>query len=443
MKKDWKAIKWLYDELPELVSEGVIGHDSAEALRRRYGEVPPRDSSKLILTLFSILGALLVGAGLIMIVAHNWNILDRLARTFVALLPLTASLCALGFIYIRNETRAAIVEPLCAFQTLALGAAMGIIGQTYNVGGEFSTLLLFWCVAAIPLAYIFDSVIAGSLCVGILSWHLCESYQALESWQAWLGMAAVIPYVAKVMLKERGSGRAAFLGWCAAIGTTISVVDIFTFHSYGYSSSIELLALPCFFSALFFAGAIPEGPSLPAWRNPLRTAGAIGAGIMAIVISLDKYMDIRIWSPSYGVDALTYAFLAFCVAGVAILCMRRRFWDIPFGLVGLLAFVSSLCASPFGHSTYDPSLILQTVFSIAALALGVISMVSGVREDSFGRLNGGIVIVMAWLIGKFFSSDLDFLFKGLLFIVLGGAFIAFNVMMIIKRRKASRKEVAA
>lgn len=433
MKRDFKAIKWLYDELPELVSDGVLGQGAADALKLRYGEIPKRDSRTLLLTILSILGASLVGIGLIMILAHNWDGLGREVRTLVALGPLAATLCALGyFVVFKRDSRPLLVEPLCAFQTLALGAAMAIIGQTYNMGGELSTLLLFWCVAAMPLAYVLDSVMAAVLCVCVLTWHFCAAPDSFESWQAWLGLAAVVPYVVQVIVKESGSGRAALLGWFAATGATVSTFGVIS-QCHGRT---ELVAVPCLFSALYLAGTLSSGNELPAWRNPLRTAGAIGAGIMTVVMSLGACHDFSFDFGSSGSDILLYLLLAVCVAGLAALAIKRRLWDIPFGLVGPLTFATALSTA----NITDIDFVSGMLFSAMTLLLGTLGIVSGVRANSAGSLNGGILLVFAWIIARFFISDLDFLTKGLIFIALGIVFIVVNVVFVRRRRAIAGKE---
>ena len=38
MKKNRRAIQWLFEELPDLVSGGVLSDESAQKLRAHYGE---------------------------------------------------------------------------------------------------------------------------------------------------------------------------------------------------------------------------------------------------------------------------------------------------------------------------------------------------------------------------------------------------------------------
>ena len=77
----------LLDALPELVREGLITADQADRIHMRYA-APQEQSGNRMLLLFSILGGLLIGLGLILVVAHNWEDLSRTTRTVFAFLPM-------------------------------------------------------------------------------------------------------------------------------------------------------------------------------------------------------------------------------------------------------------------------------------------------------------------------------------------------------------------
>jgi len=63
---------WITQVLPELVREGLITADQAERIRARYAADPQRSGNRMLLV-FAILGSLLVGLGIILIIAHNWD----------------------------------------------------------------------------------------------------------------------------------------------------------------------------------------------------------------------------------------------------------------------------------------------------------------------------------------------------------------------------------
>ena len=71
----------------ELLEANVISEETAEKIREYY-QIKKEDSTNKLFIVFGILGALLVGLGLILIIAHNWDELSRTTKIIFAFLPL-------------------------------------------------------------------------------------------------------------------------------------------------------------------------------------------------------------------------------------------------------------------------------------------------------------------------------------------------------------------
>lgn len=128
-----KALRWLYQELPELVGGGVISADAARKIREHYGEVEKGGGRRIALTVCGILGAVLIGAGIILILAHNWDDLSRPVRTMLSLAPLIVSqIIGLWILWTGRES-AAWREGTAAFLTLLIGSSIALVGQTYHI----------------------------------------------------------------------------------------------------------------------------------------------------------------------------------------------------------------------------------------------------------------------------------------------------------------------
>ena len=85
---DKRAIRWLYQELPELTAKGVISQEAAGKIRQHYGELKPANKTPVILIICGVLGALLIGLGIILLLAHNWDQFSRLTRAILSFVPL-------------------------------------------------------------------------------------------------------------------------------------------------------------------------------------------------------------------------------------------------------------------------------------------------------------------------------------------------------------------
>src|SRR5437773_6949817 len=99
-----RAIRWLQSQLPELIASGVITSDAARAIDRHYQQDQPR--SNFAFALLAALGSALVAAGIILLIAHNWDELSRATRTAIAFLPLLIAEALVVFTLMRrNESR--------------------------------------------------------------------------------------------------------------------------------------------------------------------------------------------------------------------------------------------------------------------------------------------------------------------------------------------------
>ncbi|MBT3194588.1 MAG: DUF2157 domain-containing protein, partial [Verrucomicrobia bacterium] len=154
-----KHIKWLYSELPGLVQKGVLSEAYAHALKDHYGEVKQRSGRIIALSVCSILGASLIGAGLILLFGHNWTELSRPARTVLVILPLIAAQAGGGWCLYKGKQSVAWRESISTFIMLTIGSSIALVGQTYHIPGNLTQFLLVWMILSIPLIYIFRAVL--------------------------------------------------------------------------------------------------------------------------------------------------------------------------------------------------------------------------------------------------------------------------------------------
>jgi hypothetical protein len=78
---------------------------------------------------------------------------------------------------------------------------------------------------------------------------------------------------------------------------------------------------------------------------------------------------------------------------------------------------------------------MPLVMNVYVLALGVFTLVRGVRGDSLFSMNEGMLLVSALVVCRFFDSDYGFIARGVAFILIGCGFLAANVLVLAKRRR--------
>jgi len=158
--------RWLAEQLPAWEREGIVTADGARTLRERYAAEPQGGLAQLVV---GAVGALLIGTGLIAVLAYNWDDFPRWVRIGLALGPLAVTQAVSWWVLGRGETAKPWQrEAAAVVQTLAVGAAMALVSQIYNLPGKWTDLVFSWCVVSVPLAWVLRSqAVAIAYLIGV------------------------------------------------------------------------------------------------------------------------------------------------------------------------------------------------------------------------------------------------------------------------------------
>jgi len=138
-------------DLLELFENGVISQETAGNITAYYASKGDNSKNRLFIV-FGILGATLVGLGLILIIAHNWDDLSRFTKTILAFIPLIIGQLSSGYTILKKATSTAWRETSGVFLFFGIGASISMVSQIYNIPGDLSNFILFWMLLALPVA---------------------------------------------------------------------------------------------------------------------------------------------------------------------------------------------------------------------------------------------------------------------------------------------------
>ncbi len=79
--------KSLFSDLQALIEANVINSDIANNIKNWYEHNKEPVPNRFVLVL-GVFGSLLVGLGIVLLVAHNWDELNRITKTIFAFIPL-------------------------------------------------------------------------------------------------------------------------------------------------------------------------------------------------------------------------------------------------------------------------------------------------------------------------------------------------------------------
>ena len=141
-------------------SEGIISSEVAVTLAGRYGD-SEEDGRPFALNRLSaaivIFGAILVGLGIIAVLAANWDAISDTAKIGVMVLATTTAYVAGWLLAYRFESpRTGIAVILLG--AIIYGASIHLIAQAFNVEVNHPLLMPAWFLGVVPIAYVTRSV---------------------------------------------------------------------------------------------------------------------------------------------------------------------------------------------------------------------------------------------------------------------------------------------
>ena len=149
-------IAWLGKQIDIWVAEGIVDQQIADLIRQRY---PAGKSSRSIaMIVFSAIGACVIGLGVILLFAYNWQDLSKYTKLAVIFGFLILSHSTGLVIYFRTERFKAVGESLTVLGTMLFGAGIWLIAQIYNIQEHFPNAFLFWGIGATLLAWTLPSI---------------------------------------------------------------------------------------------------------------------------------------------------------------------------------------------------------------------------------------------------------------------------------------------
>ena len=395
------------------------------------------------------LGAALVGAGIILIIAHNWDDLSRGTRTVIAFLPLLIAQVFVAFVLVRRNESRPWREAVAVFDVAAVATAISLISQTYQIQGSFADFMKVWLLLSIPIVYLLRTTLGAVVYViGTIVW-LCAREMAFflrapNPMFFWILFLLVIPYFLIRYWKDRDSRETATLG----IVLTIALVFGLGFTADFAKTDLGGVAFAGLLTAIYLCG-IKFFPRTDKRLHIVALLGGIGIGVTAIVLSFESSWHMSrefFWGPrslagnvAVGLEFL-FPIVAIVLAGVEI--FRRRFQfsmaAAVFPIVTAIVWgIANLCERPTEHwwSTRC-SFTAAALMNCYALWLGIDILMRGIRANSAARSNFGLLLIAALAISRFFDSELSFVTRGLGFIVVGAGFLVANILLFKKRSAA-------
>ncbi len=421
-------------DLAELVNENVISQKTSDDIGAYYSYKKVPSGNRLFVA-FGILGAILVGLGIILILAHNWDQFSRTTKTIFAFLPLVIGQILCVFTLIKKSGSATWRERAAAFLFFAVGACISLVSQIYNISGDISSLILTWMLLCLPMVYILNSSIVSLFYLVGITYYACEtgywSHPSSEPWIFWLLLILPLPHYFLLYKQKSGSNSLIFHNWFIPISVVITLGTV-------AKSNEELMFIAYFslFGLYVLLGHLPFFRQQLLPNNSYLVLGSLGTIVLLLVLSFDNIWEqVREQSFSFNEvitspELLVSTILTLFAAGLLYKNWKEKSLDIA----SPTAIVFILFIPIFILGLYSPIPVFLT--NIIVLGIGILMVRNGANQDHLGILNYGLTIITILVICRFFDTDLSFIIRGILFVAVGLGFFLTNYWML-KKRKAN------
>lgn len=435
--------RWLAEQLPEWEREGIVSADGARQLRERYAAEPQGGLAQMIV---GAVGALLIGTGLVAVLAYNWDDFPRWVRMALALGPLAASQAVSWWVLQKDEAAKPWQREAAALvQTLAVGAAMALVSQIYNLPGKWTDLIFWWCVVSVPLAWVLRSQAVGiAYLIGSTVWTVTQAFEqasysgaiGIMDVRLWfpLLLAGVLPLWPGPDLRDRpASGSRLVLAASALLGllAVAACATVRPAHMWPSFTGFPWLALLSAAAVLLFP-LDRAGIAEPLVRKPQVLLGGGWLVFMALIATFEDVARDLVEGVGFALP-LGWCWLLLVVGAVFAFVAFRQGRFAVLAVAGLA--LVPLLAAPFWRADDDgwPVAIAYS-FVLVATAIALIALEFLGRQ---GAARIGAALIALLVILRMADADVSLLAKGLAFILIGSGFLAFNAFITRRRRGAA------
>lgn len=164
---------WLKKESELWVKKGIISHDQAGQIIQLY---PDEHRNRLISTLL-VLGAVLLGVGVILFFASNWQSIPKWGKVGLVIVPLVLFHLSSFLTYSKYLK---ISATLSLLGCLMFGSGIWLIAQIFHINSHFPNGILFWLLGTLPVAYLLKEELSLGLSALLLgAWVVAEHSPSL------------------------------------------------------------------------------------------------------------------------------------------------------------------------------------------------------------------------------------------------------------------------
>lgn len=423
------------NELEKLVAADVITEEVAINIRNYYSGGEDKSQNRLFL-IFAVLGALLVGSGIILIIAHNWDDFPRSIKTFFAVIILLIAQGLCAYTLLKKRADRAWEESSSTFLFFAFGASIALLSQIYNLPGNVASFLLSWLLFCFPIMYVMKSSMASILHIVWVTFFVMQTgfHSAPEvnpNWY-WLLLGLGLPYYYQICQEKPNSNYVVFHHWLYAISLAIAIGTIGERHD-----ELMLIVFSSLFGLYYLVGHHSFFESSKIRNNAYLVIGSLGTIVLLLLCSFyslwEEFRPVFNIENVFSAPELWVAVVLTLLAGSLFIYYYK---NKSLREIEPIAPIFLLFIPLFTIGMFYP-IVAAVLVNGLLFAIGLLITRKGTNMNHMGVMNYGLLIITVLIICRFFDVNIPFYLRGSLFVLVGVGFFLANSRLLQKRKNSA------
>ncbi len=415
MKKE----KWLLKEIESWQEREIVDEETACKLKSMYR---PNKNIGLLIVLFSIIGSLLIGMGIVLVSANNWwYSLPILLKTFIGFLPLLISQIVVLYVYRYKMTSVAFRESAALLNMAGVFASIALVGQIFHLPGDFTNYLLVCGILFLPTM----------LCMNAISPLIIYFWSAINGGVYFSDEAGIV--ISVIML---ASGALFALKKCMTKSGKTTYLSLITVISALVWILVSALRCDCDLSIIIYSYALLLISSSHIYKCCEDVFSIVGRICFLILTFVVTYQGL--WGYKVEFDSMAFLIVTILLTAVAIGLFVKNFISKKYCLFSISTFVLLVIRilwCIFGLTKSPLDVIFMIVCNVILFALSILCIFYGARKIDLYNANIGMVTLCTLIVLRFFDSELPLSTRGVVFLILGVGFLLFNLYLVKTKKK--------
>jgi len=425
-----KHNSWLATQLPLWVSDQIISQQQAEQLQSLY---PVRDSIHLGRLLLTAIGAIMMGLGVILLFAYNWDDMSKYLKLSVIFGSMLITHFAAFALIQRNKV---LSEGLFIVGTMLMGSAIFLVGQIYHLDSHYLNAFLLWSAGALALAWALPSISQAYIATFLVgTWHINEVVDFNYANHA--AFPLILITLLPLVWRLNAPGLARFVSIALMGSLALSTLE----EAEGLTGIILLM----FATGLLALNQIIKQQGNMQYTNiTSEMSKPAGVTVIIILFSLtfsDLIDDILDFNFEYPLaTSYFWATLLFSQLTVVWLIIKRQLNRLVIlaELSILLSLLPALNNTPLNFSVLvDFEFYLPLIFNVILMIFSIWLMIDGARLANRHYMVSGCLIFSLLAMVRYTDLFDSLITRAVIFLIVG--LILFAMGNVYQRNKKAAR----